>query len=300
MIRFQNNSIKLPEIVSLSLSGVFGQNVVISQMRNLGGGCINNASKLETNCGNFFLKWNANCQSDIFVREAESLKELKKAAADFLTIPEVYAFKEVNDTPGFLILEYLENKGSSFNSDEKLGRGLARIHQYKSSEFGFYNNNYCGSTLQNNSWKAGWTEFFRENRLRFLLKLIEKEKPLPASEMLIYEKLLDRIPVLIPNDSVPVLIHGDLWSGNYMISANGPALIDPASYYADREMEFAIITMFGGFSQRFYDAYNEVNPLPHDWRSRNSLYQLYHILNHYYLFGGGYRNQGLQIAKSYI
>jgi len=119
-------------------------------------------------------------------------------------------------------------------------------------------------------------------------------------DRMIYDKLLNRISTLIPEESVPVLIHGDLWSGNYMISKNGPALIDPASYYADREMEFAIITMFGGFSRRFYDAYNEINPLPAGWKQRNSLYQLYHVLNHYYLFGGGYRAQALQIAKSYV
>jgi fructosamine-3-kinase len=85
-----------------------------------------------------------------------------------------------------------------------------------------------------------------------------------------------------------------------MNTSNGPALIDPASYYADREMEMGIMTLFGGFSQRFFSAYNEVHPLPPEWRERNRLYQLYHVLNHYYLFGGGYRNQALQIAKSYI
>jgi fructosamine-3-kinase len=116
----------------------------------------------------------------------------------------------------------------------------------------------------------------------------------------VFEKLLDRIENLLPTESVPVLIHGDLWSGNYMISEKGPALMDPAAYYAEREMEFAIMTMFGGFSQRFYDAYNEVNPLPADWLQRNSLYQLYHVLNHYYLFGGSYGTQALRIAKSYI
>jgi fructosamine-3-kinase len=84
------------------------------------------------------------------------------------------------------------------------------------------------------------------------------------------------------------------------MSKNGPALIDPAAYFADREMEFAIMTMFGGFSQQFYSAYNELYPLPSDWRTRNALYQLYHVLNHYYLFGGGYRNQAIQIAESFL
>lgn len=300
MTHFKNKNGLLHDLVADALSEVAGQNVIIQTERNLGGGCINHASKLETNAGNFFLKWNDNCPADIFLREAQSLRELKKAAGELLVIPEVFAAKQVDDTPGFLVLEYLENNRSSFNADEKLGRGLAKIHQFKNTQFGFDNNNYCGATLQNNLWKNNWAVFFRDNRLQFLLNLIEKERPLPASEVVIYEKLLQRIESLIPKESTPVLIHGDLWSGNYMISEKGPVLIDPASYYADHEMEFAIITMFGGFSQRFYDAYNEVNPLPDDWKKRNSLYQLYHVLNHYYLFGGGYRTQAVQIAKSYL
>lgn len=299
MSYYKNRNQLVLDLVASALSAVIGKTILIHSEKSLGGGCINHASKLETNAGNFFLKWNDNCPADIFIREAESLKELKKAAGDFLVIPEVIAAKLVDETPGFLVTEFLES-GYSSGSDEILGRGLAKIHQYSNSQFGFYHNNYCGATLQNNTWKNNWPEFFRDNRLQFLLNLIEKERPLPVSEMVLYEKLLKRIESLIPRDSKPVLIHGDLWSGNYMISEKGPALIDPASYYTDREMEFAIITMFGGFSQRFFDVYNEVNPLPSDWSQRNRLYQLYHVLNHFYLFGGGYRNQATEIAKSYL
>jgi protein-ribulosamine 3-kinase len=299
MVHFKNNNRLIRDLVTSALSDVIGKTIVIHSEQSLGGGCINHASKIVTNFGNFFLKWNDNCPADIFIREAESLQELKKAAGDFLVIPEVFAAKLVDETPGFLVLEFLESAYSS-GADEKLGRGLAKLHQFTHSEFGFYSNNYCGATLQNNSWKNNWPEFFRDNRLQFLLNLIDKERPLPVDERKIFEKLTGRIEGLIPKESIPVLIHGDLWSGNFMISEKGPALIDPASYYADREMEFAIITMFGGFSRRFFDAYNEINTLPPKWKQRNSLYQLYHILNHYYLFGGGYRTQAVQIAKSYI
>lgn len=294
----QNTTIK--EEVEKALSEKYGKSVMISSFSSIGGGCINHASKLETNQGDFFLKWNDNCAADIFIREAESLRELRKAAREFMVVPEAFVAKEVDETPGFLVLEFLESNHASFNNDEKLGRGLAKIHQYSHSQFGFNNNNYCGSTLQNNERKKNWSNFFRDNRLLFLLNLIDKERPLAVDERKVYEKLLERIERLIPAEATPVLIHGDLWSGNYMITEKGPALIDPASYYADCEMEFAIMTMFGGFSQRFYDAYNEVNRLPADWKQRNSLYQFYHVLNHYYLFGGGYRAQALQIARSYI
>jgi len=246
------------------------------------------------------VKWNAHCEADIFLRESESLKELKKAADNQLIIPEVFAAKAVDSTPGFLVMEYLQPCYSKQGDDEKLGRGLANIHQFENEKFGFYTNNYCGATTQNNTWEINWPVFFRDKRLGFLLNLIKRDRPLPASDLNIYEKLLNKITQLIPENSKPVLIHGDLWSGNYMITQQGPALIDPASYFADAEMEFSIITMFGGFSDRFYQAYNSLNPLPPDWETRNKLYQLYHVLNHYYLFGGGYQSQAKSIAKYYI
>jgi fructosamine-3-kinase len=297
---FGNTSKSVLKEVEKSLSNKFGMDVKIEKSGSLGGGCINNASKIETSAGTFFLKWNASCDPDMFLREAESLSELKKAAKGKIAVPEVFAAKKVDDTPGFLVLEYLAPGGSGTNTDEILGRGLATIHQFENEKFGFYNDNYCGSTPQDNVWKTNWPEFFRDNRLRYLLDLIKKDRSLPAPEMKVYDRLLDKIPDLVPNESKPVLIHGDLWGGNYMVSENGPALIDPASYYAEREMEMGIMTMFGGFSQRFYSAYNEVNPLPQDWEDRNPLYQIYHVLTHYYLFGGGYGSQALRIANYYV
>ena len=296
---FQNDKSILKEVKS-HLTEKFGSPVKIHSSDSLGGGCINHASKVETSMGTLFLKWNGNCKSDMFLREAESLEELRKAANGQLLVPEVFAAKEVDASPGFLVLEYLESGYGKTNSDESLGRGLAAIHKYKAEKFGFHHDNYCGSTPQNNSWKSNWIEFFRDNRLHFLLELIQRERPLSAGEFKVYERLLVKIPEWVPEESGPALIHGDLWSGNYMNTTNGPALIDPASYYANREMEMGIMTMFGGFSQRFYSAYNEAYPLPSGWRERNHLYQLYHFLNHYYLFGGDYRSQALQIAKSYL
>ncbi len=290
---------ELLKSVEKKLSERTGENVKVHSSEMLGGGCINHASRLDTNIGKVFLKWNARCNSDVFLREAEGLQELSKATEGYLTIPRVLASEYVTDQPGFLVLEYLESSNNK-HDDEKLGRGLAMMHRYTSDRFGFYSDNYCGATPQNNTLCETWEEFFREKRLGFLLKLIQKHRPMSAAVFKYFEKLLTRIPDLIPEKSTPVLIHGDLWSGNYMNTLSGPALIDPATYYADREMEFAIMTMFGGFSSRFYSAYNEVNPLANDWRSRNELYQLYHIINHYYLFGGGYLQQALSIVRHFV
>jgi len=291
---------KVLESVEKKLSVETGEKVKIYSSGTLGGGCINHASKLETNIGNLFLKWNACCDTDMFIREAEGLKELAKAADRYLKVPEVLCSEYVTDNPGFLVLEYIQPGYGRENDDEMLGRGLAKVHQFASDKFGFYSNNYCGATPQNNKYSDSWAKFFCEQRLRYLLDLIQKHRPMPGHLFKDFEKLLDKIPNLVPKTSIPVLIHGDLWSGNYMNTGQGPALIDPAAYYADREMEFAIITMFGGFSSRFYSAYNEVSPLEPDWRRRNELYQLYHVLNHYYLFGGGYLQQALSIISRFV
>lgn len=285
--------------VASALSKKFGHEVTIKSTQLLGGGCIHHASKIETSAGPFFLKWNTAGIADIFSREAEGLEELKKAASAEIKIPEVIAAKMIDETPGFLVLEYLES-GRHLSDDEKLGRGLAAIHKFSSENFGFYNDNYCGATQQNNQWKPDWITFYTENRLRWILKLIKETRFLSSSEQQLFEQLIEKLPGIIPADSVPSLIHGDLWSGNYLFSEKGPALIDPAVSYSDREMEFGMITLFGGFSQYFFDAYNEVFPLPNDWKQRNKLYQLYHILNHYYLFGGGYLQQAVQIARQYV
>lgn len=299
-MKFYQSSQSIEEDVKKHLSARLGTPVDIHKSGSLGGGCINNASLIETNEGRFFLKWNSDCEPDLFVREAEGLTELRKAAGDRLVIPEVVVAKEVDSTPGFIVLEYLESGNLYEDADEKLGYGLAAVHQFINSKFGFYSQNYCGATLQDNTWKESWPLFYRDNRLKFLLDLIQKERPFPVNDINLFYRLCDRIDRLIPHNADPVLIHGDLWSGNYMLTNRGPALIDPAAYYADREMEMGIMTLFGGFNQRFYNAYNEVNPLPPEWKERNKLYQLYHVLNHYYLFGGSYGRQALQIARSFL
>jgi len=291
-----NDKIVLEEI-ERQLSRKYEEPVKISRSVPVGGGCIHHALRLETNIGDFFLKWNNSGPADIFLREAEGLAELSLAGSGSLIIPEVILSSEISKTPGFLLMEYLEPARGNMHDEISLGKGLAEIHRFKGRYFGFHHDNHCGLTLQKNTWKDGWIDFFGNNRILFLLNLLAKKGSFNRPEAAVIEKLVARLPEILPDGSEPSLIHGDLWSGNYMVTARGPALIDPAACYADREMEFGILILFGGFSENFWQGYQEAYPLPPDWKERNPVYQLYHLLNHYYLFGGGYGTQAMRIAR---
>lgn len=287
--------------IEQALSEQLVKSVRVQDVKTLGGGCINHASQLKTTAGNFFLKWNSGGISDMFVREAESLQELAKAESE-LHIPRVYmAAPPQGQLHAFLVTEFLRPPEQSQSAiDEQLGRGLAQIHRYQSEKFGFYHDNYCGSTPQDNHWQSDWTTFFAEQRIGALVKMIRSKRGLDSREEDVYDRLLQKLPQLVDHQPAPSLNHGDLWSGNYMYSEQGPALIDPASYYADREFDLGMMGMFGGFSSRVWDAYHEEFPLESEWKDRHELYKLYHFLNHDYLFGGGYGQQALSIAQTYL
>jgi len=281
------------------LNSVFATTVLLKDSRSVGGGCINHALKMVTTVGDFFLKWNDSGPDDLFVKEASGLNEMNLAGSS-LIIPKVIWSKETDDFPGLILMEYLQPAGRTFGFDELLGQGIAQLHRKTTSSFGFHHPNYCGTTLQDNTWTDDWPEFYAQRRIGNLVRQIQTSRGMSAEELKIYEKLIDRMPRLLAHQTVPSLIHGDLWSGNYMHTANGPALIDPASYYADREMELGMMQLFGGFSVQVWQAYQAEFPLPNGWRERILLYQLYHVLNHYLLFGGSYGWQALEIAKEYL
>ncbi len=283
------------------MSEALGEAIQIQNAKMLGGGCISHASKLVTDKGDFFAKWNNNGPDDLFLREAECLEEMAKAVS-LLKIPKVWVKTSLApDTPALLITDFLSPaRGSKSDQDETLGIGLAELHRYTSEKFGFYHNNYCGATLQYNSWNDNWIDFYGQQRIAALLSMIRERRDLSSGDIGKYNQLLEKLPELLAHKPDPVLIHGDLWSGNYMYSAAGPALIDPACCYADREFELSLMTMFGGFSDRVWAAYQEAYPLPADWKDRNNLYMLYHYINHYYLFGGHYGQQALNIVNKYI
>ena len=277
----------------------FGTHLKINNHSVLGGGCISRAFRLETNQGNYFLKWNSNGSNDLFLREADSLNELHTAQVSSIQFPKPILAKPIDELPGYLLTNYLQ-PGKGELDEEKLGRGLAELHQKTAEYYGFKTDNYCGLTKQDNHFQKNWISFYVENRIGHILNLIRQSRNWSPADEKISEQFLTRVPQLIGHITKPSLIHGDLWSGNYMYTNTVPALIDPCASYCDREFELGMMTLFGGFSQKVFDAYNEYFPLPGEWKDRNLIYQLYHVLNHYLLFGGFYKNQALDIMKKYL
>ncbi|MFP4091759.1 MAG: fructosamine kinase family protein [Cyclobacteriaceae bacterium] len=283
------------------LEEALGVSLTLINRKSLGGGSISQTCKVETSEGVFFVKWNEQGPEDIFLREAESLAELAKAGSN-LKIPRVFASAaRTKSSPGLLITEFLEPATAPrAELDEQMGRGIAQLHRYHQESYGFYHDNYCGATLQDNSRNKNWVDFFGNQRIGALLDKISGKRVMSKDERKTYDQFLDSLPKLIGHAPAASLNHGDLWSGNYLHSSAGPALVDPASYYADREFDLAMMGMFGGFSDRVWQAYEEAYPLPPEWKERHELYKLYHYLNHYYLFGGSYGQQALSIARSYL
>jgi fructosamine-3-kinase len=201
-----------------------------------------------------------------------------------------------SDTHSFLVLEHLELNRASPASERLLGQQLACLHQQVQPYFGWHRDNTIGSTLQCNQQNNNWLNFWREQRLGFQLQLAEKNGyggHLQTSG----ERLCSELAALfIGYTPLPSLLHGDLWAGNAGADKQGnPVIFDPACYYGDREADLAMTELFGGFSRDFYAAYQDVWSLNEGYNMRKLLYNLYHILNHLNLFGGGYLRQAENI-----
>jgi fructosamine-3-kinase len=272
----------------------------IKSLTSLAGGCISDAFKVTTvNGSNYFLKYNPSKLNDMFIKEANGLKELAKVNA--IRIPEVLSFDE-----DYILLEYIPTGNKKKNFFEDFGRSFAEMHKFTSDSFGFYEDNYIGSNPQKNvpdeKEKMDWVNFYFNKRILFQFELTEKlgnsteelRKGLSILENKIQEVIGD-------SNEKPSLLHGDLWGGNYMVDENGsPVLIDPAVYYGHREADLGMTKLFGGFNSDFYEAYNETFPLEDGYEYRENIYKLYHVLNHLNLFGGGYYSQALSLIKFYI
>jgi protein-ribulosamine 3-kinase len=272
----------------------------ITSVNSVSGGCINNAYQLDTKTGkNYFLKYNDHISNDMFLKEANGLRELSKAGA--IRVPEVILAEKP-----FILLEFIVSNRPNKNFFEEFGRKFAQMHKYSADSFGLFEDNYIGSTEQKNiateTEKTNWTEFYWNKRILFQYKLAERNGYAESELKLGIKRLEAGISeILSGSKEAPSLLHGDLWSGNYMPDEKGNAcLIDPAVYYGHREADLAMTKLFGGFDRQFYSSYNEAFPLKEGWQYRENIYKLYHVLNHLNLFGRGYYSQAVSLIKSYI
>jgi len=252
-----------------------------------GGGCINRGFSLTGADGRrYFAKLNDADRLDMFEAEADGLRELEAAGA--IRVPRPVACGN-SGNEAFLILEWLNLGGQERPAD--LGRQLAQLHRHSQTGFGWWRDNRIGSTPQHNSPMPDWVRFFRMQRLRPQLDLA-RHNSAPRGLLQRGEQLLDSMEAFFPGyRPLPSLLHGDLWGGNHGYADGMPVLFDPAIYYGDREVDLAMTELFGGYPTTFSAAYREAWPLDPGYRVRRHLYNLYHVLNHFNLFGGGYAAQ---------
>jgi len=273
--------------IAAHITDVTGKGFKPAAPRAAGGGCINEAVVLADGSRRFFVKTNSAARLAMFEAEAEGLAAI--AATASVRVPQPVCHGAAAER-SYLVLEYLALDGRG--GDEALGIALAAMHGHTAARFGWHRDNTIGSTPQPNAWLDDWPAFLRERRLGHLLRLIAARSG-PTSLLRQGEKLLDGLEGFFSGYTpLPSLLHGDLWGGNWAtLEAGEPVIFDPAVYHGDREADLAMTELFGGFSPRFYAAYRDAWPLDAGYAVRKDLYNLYHVLNHYLLFGGGYARQ---------
>jgi len=288
----------LPDTIAEHIERAVGRPFHIRQQRPLGGGCISSAYKLTGETGDFFVKTHRAANIQMFAAEAEGLSEI--GHSDTVRVPRPICWGTENDV-AFLVLEFLELGGGNGKVMSRFGAEFAGMHRTTARQFGWKIDNTIGSTPQVNTPTDDWVDFLRDHRLGFQFALAGKNG-FGGSLQRHGEKLLGSLDAFFTDyRPVPSLLHGDLWSGNYAIDRQGRAVIfDPAVYYGDREADLAMTELFGGFGQRFYAAYHDTYPLDPGYRVRRDLYNLYHILNHLNLFGGGYLSQAETLATTLL
>jgi len=275
-----------------------GERFIVKSASQVGGGCINQAWKIKDDKNIWFIKVNDISRQPMFAAEMSCLKAI--ANTKTIKVPAALCVGKTSHH-SYLVLEYLKLDAHSLDGSEALGEQLAGLHRHTSDQFGWQNDNNIGTTKQINTATSDWIKFWREHRLGFQLKLAA-DNGYKGRLQRQGEQLLQRLDQIMLNHSPPAsLLHGDLWSGNYAITSSGqPAIFDPASYYGDRETDLAMTELFGGFSSRFYQAYEATWPLPEGYQHRTGLYNLYHILNHLNLFGGSYLGQAESMLDALI
>ncbi len=287
-----------------ALHSLFGNNVKITDRKQVAGGDINEAYRLTLSDGmHIFMKSNQGKSVSFFQREAEGLAAIAETGA--ISTPQVFGCGTGENGGAFLLLEFVESRRPGKDYQEILAQQLARMHQSRTENFvtggiyGFVQDNYIGANPQVNTPCKSWTEFFRDCRLK--PQFLQASDYFGKEEWKKITELLERTGEILTEPEYPSLIHGDLWAGNVMTGSDGLAwLTDPAACVGHREADLAMTELFGGFSGKFYEAYREAAPLQPGYEKRRDFYNLYHLLNHLNLFGRSYLSSVRRIVEEYV
>ncbi|MEG3435574.1 fructosamine kinase family protein [Pannus brasiliensis CCIBt3594] len=268
----------------------------IEKTRSISGGCINQGYSVMGHGSIYFVKINDAARGSMFEAEALGLEQMYRTRT--IRVPRPVAWGTA-DRSSYLVMEWLEFGGGNHQSWEKMGANLARLHRVDIGDrFGWERDNTIGSTPQINTLTDKWADFFAEYRIGYQLRLAERRGANLPGEDLVLPAVREMLGSHHPR---PSLVHGDLWSGNAAITNDGePVILDPATYWGDREVDIAMTELFGGFPAAFYRGYNEIFPLDAGYQQRKTLYNLYHILNHFNLFGGGYASQANRMLQQIL
>lgn len=278
--------------LSQHISEASGAPFQMRRQRGLGDGCINQAFIVEDGAQRYFVKTNAPDKAAMFAAEAAGLQAIRASQSLRAPLPVCHGAAEGH---AYLVLEFIAMEQGGGHSAALLGTALAAMHRTTASRFGWDSGNTIGATPQINTWHEDWVQFYGERRLRFQLDLAARNG-FPMREK--GEELIARLPEFFHSyQPQPALLHGDLWGGNWAEVEGKPVIFDPAPYYGDREADIAMTELFGGFPPAFYAAYSSAYPLDSGYAKRKDLYNLYHILNHFNLFGGGYAGQAASMIE---
>ncbi len=284
--------------ISAQISATTNTTYQAKKIVAIGGGCINETFKISDGNTHYFVKLNSAGNLPMFEAEAAGLNEIYQTQT--LRVPQPICWGE-NICHSWLVLDYMQLSNTSKGNAAALGSGLAAMHQVRAKHFGWTRNNTIGSTSQINTTTTDWVQFWRKNRLGYQLNLA-KNNGYSGKLQQLGERLMSDLSIFFNNTSPSAsLLHGDLWSGNVSFDANGqPVIYNPAVYYGDREADIAMTELFGMLPNAFYTAYQDDYPLDSGYNTRKVLYNLYHILNHLNLFGGGYRHQAEQMMNELL
>lgn len=278
------------------ISQLTGREFVVGDRKSVGGGSINQAYQISDDPQHYFVKLNQASKVAMFEAEAAGLKEIHDSQS--IRVPQPLGWGTA-EGQSYIILEWIPLGHGNAQAWFEMGQQLAKMH-HRSHDlgFGWHQNNTIGDTPQPNHWTESWGDFFAEQRIGYQVELAQRH----GGHFRQSETLIDKIPSLLANHHpAPSLVHGDLWSGNATFSQAGePIILDPATYYGDREVDIAMSELFGGFPQAFYQGYQEMWPLADGYQQRKILYNLYHILNHFNLFGGGYASQAQRMIEQVL